>query len=52
MIEVLKSGFFTSIQDLGRFDFENYGVPISGVMDRFSAKLANNLVGNDENDAV
>ena len=52
MIEVLKSGFYSTIQDLGRLDFENYGVPVSGVMDQFSATLANSLLGNHENDAV
>lgn len=52
MIKVLKSGFFSSIQDMGRFDFENYGVPVSGVMDLFSATLANSLLGNYKNDAV
>lgn len=52
MIKVLKAGFYDTIQDLGRFDFQEYGVPISGVMDVYSAKIANALVGNDENAAV
>jgi len=52
MIKVLKSGFYSTIQDLGRLDFENYGVPVSGVMDQFSATLANSLLGNHKNDAV
>ena len=52
MIEVIKSGLYTSIQDKGRFGFENYGVPISGSMDQFSSLLANKLLNNNENDAV
>jgi len=30
----------------------NMGVPISGAMDHYSAKLANLMLGNDENDAL
>lgn len=52
MIEVLKPGFYSTIQDLGRIGFREFGVPISGAMDRFSAKLANGLLGNDANAAV
>lgn len=52
MVEVLKSGFFTTVQDLGRYDFQHYGVPISGAMDHYSANLANALLNNDKNDAV
>lgn len=52
MIEVLKPGFYTAIQDLGRFGFQNFGVPVSGVMDSYSAKTANTILNNDENDAV
>jgi len=52
MIEVLKTGLYDSIQDLGRFGVQEFGVPISGVMDQYSAKLANAILGNDANDAV
>jgi antagonist of KipI len=48
---VLKPGFFTTIQDLGRFGCLRYGVPISGAMDQFSLVAANVLVGNKPNDA-
>ena len=40
MIEVIKPGLYSSIQDKGRFGFENYGVPISGSMDQFSSILS------------
>lgn len=52
MLKVYKPGFYTSIQDLGRFEFQEYGVPVSGVMDFFSAKLANAILGNNYNCAV
>lgn len=52
MIEVIKSGLYTSIQDKGRFGYENYGVPISGSMDQFSSILSNKLLNNAEDDAV
>jgi len=52
MIRVLKAGLFTTIQDLGRFGYRSYGVPVSGYMDHVSAKLANALLNNNEDAAV
>ncbi len=52
MIKILKPGFYSTIQDLGRFGYQEYGVPYSGVMDTKSAILANTLLGNDEKAAV
>lgn len=52
MVKVISPGFFSTIQDLGRMDYQEYGVPYSGVMDRYSAKLANALLGNDKDDAL
>ena len=52
MIEVIKSGLYSTIQDCGRFGFENLGVPNSGPMDMFSASLSNKLIGNKKDDAV
>lgn len=51
IFRVLKPGLFTTIQDLGRYGYLRYGVPISGAMDKFSFTAANVLVGNDPNDA-
>ena len=51
-VEVLKSGAFTTIQDLGRLGFSEYGFPISGVMDQRSFFLANGLLNNDPECAV
>jgi len=47
----VKPGFFTTVQDLGRFGFLKFGVPRSGAMDEFSLRVANMLVKNDHGDA-
>ena len=52
MIEVISSGLYSSIQDLGRFNYEEFGVPNSGNMDKFSSILCNNLLKNKDSDAV
>lgn len=52
MIEVVSPGFYTSVQDMGRFGYADKGVPCSGVMDGYSAQLANHIIGNSKNDAV
>ncbi|MCX8084266.1 MAG: biotin-dependent carboxyltransferase family protein [Calditerrivibrio sp.] len=52
MIEVLDPGFFTTVQDRGRFGFGQYGVPQSGVMDDYSYELGNILVGNSAGEAA
>jgi biotin-dependent carboxylase-like uncharacterized protein len=52
VFEILEPGVLTTIQDLGRFGCQKYGVPVSGAMDDFSLKLANLLVGNDSNAAA
>jgi antagonist of KipI len=46
-IVVQRPGLLTTIQDLGRFGYQQYGVPAAGVMDEFAARTANELVGND-----
>lgn len=52
MVKVLSPGFYSTIQDLGRIGFQKFGVPYSGVMDVYSATLANLILGNKANDAV
>ncbi len=51
-ITILRSGLFTTVQDLGRFCFQKYGVPISGAMDSFAHRIANLLVGNREEETT
>ncbi|MGY5353679.1 5-oxoprolinase subunit C family protein [Wenyingzhuangia sp. IMCC45467] len=48
-IEILSPGLSTTIQDGGRFGYQDKGVPISGFMDVTSAHLANALVTNEFN---
>jgi len=48
-IEILIPGWFTTVQDLGRFDFQHMGVPVSGALDKSSCVVANLLVGNPVN---
>src|ERR671923_1217194 len=45
---VLRAGFVTSVQDLGRTGFRKFGISTSGALDAFALRMANLLVGNDE----
>ena len=51
-IQVLKAGILSTLQDLGRYGYQRYGVPVGGVMDEWSHRLANLLVGNAESEAT
>jgi biotin-dependent carboxylase-like uncharacterized protein len=51
-IEVLDGGLMTTVQDGGRHGLYNTGIPPSGAMDDFSFRVANLLVGNDEQAAA
>jgi antagonist of KipI len=48
---VQRAGFLTSVQDLGRTGFRQFGVSSSGALDPFALRVANLLVGNDEDAA-
>ncbi|MCW3981429.1 MAG: biotin-dependent carboxyltransferase family protein [Candidatus Bathyarchaeota archaeon] len=48
---VITPGLLTTVQDSGRFGFQQYGVPVSGAMDNFAFVASNLLVGNRPNDA-
>ncbi len=50
-IEVIDGGMLTTVQDLGRYGCQRYGVPTSGALDLFALRAANRLVGNEEADA-
>ncbi|GIP10698.1 biotin-dependent carboxyltransferase family protein [Paenibacillus sp. FSL R5-0527] len=45
---ITKPGLLTTVQDLGRFGAQKYGVIVSGAMDAFALRIANLLVGNEE----
>ncbi|WP_299093007.1 biotin-dependent carboxyltransferase family protein [uncultured Metabacillus sp.] len=51
-MKLLEAGLSTTVQDLGRVGYQQYGVVVSGVMDETAAKIANVLIGNMEYDAV
>jgi antagonist of KipI len=50
-IRVLKPGPLSSLQDLGRHGYQRFGVIVSGVMDEWSHRVANILVGNPDSEA-
>ncbi|MEE9364360.1 MAG: biotin-dependent carboxyltransferase family protein [Cellulophaga sp.] len=52
MLKILKAGFFTTVQDLGRFGYRNKGVPVSGAMDKHTVAILNKLLENKKEAAV
>ncbi|WP_264476600.1 5-oxoprolinase subunit C family protein [Jeotgalibacillus aurantiacus] len=52
MIKVIEAGLLSSIQDNGRTGYQESGVIQSGVMDTFTLRIANTLVGNNESEGV
>lgn len=52
LFKVISPGLFTTVQDLGRYGYQRFGVPVNGVLDPFAATMANHLVGNDDDAAV
>ncbi len=48
---ITRAGFLTSVQDLGRTGYRQFGVSSGGALDSFALRVANLLVGNDENAA-
>ncbi len=47
-IRVAKPGFFTTVQDLGRYGYTHLGISPAGAADPLSFRIANLLVGNDD----
>ena len=50
-IRVLAPGFQSTVQDLGRFGYAQFGVSASGAADALALRAGNLLVGNAENAA-
>lgn len=50
-IEVVSPGALTTIQDLGRFGYAHFGISPAGAADALSLRIANRIVGNDDNAA-
>ena len=51
-IIVRQSGMQTTVQDLGRSMWQHIGVPVGGAMDNAAHRIANLLVGNDDEAAA
>jgi antagonist of KipI len=49
---MLKAGLMSTIQDMGRYQYLSQAVPLCGVMDTLSARIANKVLGNGDNAAV
>jgi biotin-dependent carboxylase-like uncharacterized protein len=49
---VLTAGAYTTVQDMGRYGYQQMGIPVSGVLDTFSYRVANMLVDNPGSAAV
>lgn len=52
MIEIVETGPFNTVQDLGRPGYRDIGVSASGAMDPLAVRIGNSLVGNDEGAAA
>jgi antagonist of KipI len=48
-IRVKSAGMFSTLQDLGRYGYSHLGISVVGAADRLSLRIANLLLGNDEN---
>ena len=51
-ILIVNPGIYTTVQDKGRWGYQEFGMPVTGAMDDYSLRVANILVGNDEYDAA
>jgi KipI family sensor histidine kinase inhibitor len=51
-ITVITPGLFTTVQDRGRWGYQDRGVPVAGAMDGRACRLANRLVGNGDSAAA
>ena len=50
-MKILNPGMYTTIQDLGRYNYQKSGMSVAGAMDLFSLRVANILVGNNDSEA-
>ncbi len=48
MLEIIRAGMWTTIQDRGRFQHRRDGVVTAGAMDEWAMRIANLLVGNSD----
>ncbi|PYL66309.1 MAG: hypothetical protein DMF25_00835 [Verrucomicrobia bacterium] len=48
---VIRAGFLSAVQDLGRAGYRQFGVSLGGALDPHALRVANLLVGNEESAA-
>ncbi len=46
MIDVIRAGMLSSVQDLGRAGYRHLGVSSGGALDALSLEIGNRIVGN------
>lgn len=46
-VRVTAAGLLTTVQDLGRFGYGRFGLPVAGALDDLALRWANLLVGNE-----
>lgn len=51
-IRIISPGFYTTVQDLGRTGYQQFGMPVAGAVDQRAFRLANLLCGNPETTAA
>lgn len=51
-LSVIKPGLVTTVQDQGRPGYQRFGIAVGGAVDAFAARVANLVVGNDDQAAV
>ena len=51
-VMVIRAGFLSTVQDLGRTGFREFGVSVGGALDSYALRVANLLVGNEESNAA
>jgi antagonist of KipI len=52
VFRVIMPGPHTTVQDGGRYGFQQFGIPPTGALDQYAYRIANILLGNPENSAV
>jgi antagonist of KipI len=51
-VDVIRAGLLSTVQDLGRWGWQAWGVPVAGPMDPRGHRLSNALVGNSPDAAT
>ncbi|NMH72136.1 biotin-dependent carboxyltransferase [Bacillus sp. RO2] len=52
LFQVMKPGLLTTLQDLGRTGYQEFGMVVAGAMDAFALQIGNLLVGNEKGEAA